>query len=125
MILLGTSRRSTNIISSSTAKRRKTIEMREKVQSQGAFTSRAHERTSFAVSTNLQIDVTKISEASRNSTQDGELMNEIDGVGKAKERRVSWLTKFRRKMNARVKAQEEETDIKGKKIFSWIENRTK
>lgn len=45
MSLLGTSGRSQAAFSSKMAKRRKTMEMREKVQSQGTFSARAHERS--------------------------------------------------------------------------------
>ena len=45
LFLLGTSGRSQAAHTSTMSKRRKTVEMREKVKSQGAFSVRAHERT--------------------------------------------------------------------------------
>lgn len=53
----GTSGRSRADFTSKMAKRRKTIEMREKVQSQGAFSARAHERTAEIAGTSSALGV--------------------------------------------------------------------
>ena len=55
--LLGTSGRSQAAFSSKMAKRRKTVEMREKVQSQGAFSARAHERSAETAGTSSALEV--------------------------------------------------------------------
>ena len=57
MQLLGTSGRSQAASSSKMAKRRKTVEMREKVQSQGAFSARAHDRSAEIAGTNSALEV--------------------------------------------------------------------
>ena len=57
MSLLGTSGRSKAAYSSKTAKRRKTLEMRDKVQSQGAFSARAHERSAETPGTSRALEV--------------------------------------------------------------------
>ena len=58
MSLLGTSGRSQAAFSSKMAKRRKTVEMREKVQSQGVFSARAHERSAETPGSALEVCVT-------------------------------------------------------------------
>ena len=57
MPLLGTSGRSQAAFSSKMAKRRQTVEMREKVQSQGAFFARAHERSPETAGTISALEV--------------------------------------------------------------------
>jgi hypothetical protein len=133
--------RSTNLMSSSTAKRRKTMEMREKVQSQGAFSSRAHERASFARPSNPQLNNGKFKKDSRSLTKDVESSvtegetgaSESEGgtsalLGKSgyvtnavmdqdvEERRESWFSKFRRKTSS-VKPKAEFIELRGKKNF--------
>lgn len=57
MSLLGASGRSQAAFSSKMAKRRKTVEMREKVQIQGAFLALAHERSAETVETSSALEV--------------------------------------------------------------------
>lgn len=57
MLHLGTSGRSQGAFSSKMAKRRKTVEMRDKVQSQGAFSARAHERSAETPGTSSALEV--------------------------------------------------------------------
>ena len=57
MSILGTSGRSQAAFSSKMTKRRKTVEMRDKVQSQGAFSTRAHERSAETPGTSRALEV--------------------------------------------------------------------
>ena len=57
MSLLGTSGRSQGAFTSKMAKHRRTSEMRDKVQSQGAFSARAHERSAETPGTSSALEV--------------------------------------------------------------------
>ncbi|XP_078349307.1 adenylate cyclase type 10-like isoform X2 [Oculina patagonica] len=141
----GTSGRSQAAFSSKMAKRRKTVEMREKVQSQGAFSARAHERTAEIAGTTsalkkrerrkqspvvnqrtVQAEKAGVGSAFANTS--GFFSNAV--VGQAvDDRRSSWLKRLRfgrKSVNPEEEAFEQKEGVTGKTLrkFSLIRNST-
>ena len=101
------------------------MEMREKVQSQGAFSSRAHERQSFTRPSNTELPNFESRSRANTINQDSMTQQEngttgpeglvgalgFAGQAEKEESRESWLSRITRKSS--IKPKDEEVQLDG------------